>query len=351
MKGVDADAARALMEFGFTGAEAASLEQLPRGIKNLNYKVRASGQDWVLKCHQAAGAAERLASSHRMELALGQAGFPVAPLRRLESGRTIVETPTGVFTLHAWVEGRQISIDQREQALSDKPALVEELGGLLGELHREAAGSLGHGSGNGQADVLARLAAPSEIAARVRRGGTLGTSKTLKMRLRGPRNEFERWILEVLPDLFRRADRLASPEVASQVDGGDVVVAHNDLNWENVVLSPSLDVLAVLDFDNASVLPRALDVGAAAVVLVGVEPSRVERFSSAYAQASGVSVERSALALGMQWKCVRSILWTIDAYASGKVGRSELAATWCGHLYDSAQTLPLWGGPLKCEEA
>lgn len=343
--------AAALTEFGLGPSEVMAVDPLPQGIKNRNYKVRGPEQDWVLKCHRGSGAAERLAFTHRVELALGEAGFPLAPIRRLDSGGTTVETPAGIFTLHGWVDGHHVSIDQREQVLAEHPSLVEGLGRLLGESHRVTAGLLdeAHPDRARRAGVSERLAAPRSIASRIRRGGVLGTPKTLRLRLGRRRSEFDSWIVGVLADVTRRADFLALPEVAAQVDPADVVVAHNDLNWENLVLDQAYEVTAVLDFDNAALLPRALDVGAAAVVLVGPDSSTVDRFLTAYGNASGVRVERSAVEVGMKWKCVRSILWTIDAYLSGAVGDPEMAATWCKHLYASAQALPLEQRSQGCE--
>ena len=79
------------------------------------------------------------------------------------------------------------------------------------------------------------------------------------------------------------------------MDGSDIVLAHNDLNWENLVLGDDLEVLAVLDFDNACLLPRALDLGAAAVVLVGSDERRLDDFLQAYADAAGREVDCAAV--------------------------------------------------------
>lgn len=333
---VDRAAQFALRQFGYAPSDVESMDRLPQGIKNLNYRVRAGGQEWVLKCHQAAGAAGRLAFSHRLELTLANAGFPVAELQRLESGDTFAKTEAGIFTLHAWVRGQQISIDARDLAHDQHPGLAGELGSMLGLLHRCGADALGEPVA--MVDVAALLAGPSRTVASIRHGRPHRFRKTL--RLRTSKAEFDRWILRNLAGLYRDAANLSSPRAASLIDPADGVLAHNDLNWENLIFDQELDVAAVLDFDNACLMPRALDVGAAAVVLVGADVARLDRFLAGYSAEAGEQVSRAAVLVGMRWKCARSLLWSIDSYLSGRVADTELVATWCRHLHDCLRALP-----------
>ncbi|WP_210438709.1 phosphotransferase enzyme family protein [Nocardioides xinjiangensis] len=331
------DAARqALAQFGFHGRDVERLEQLPQGVKNVNFRVRAADRDWVLKLHASPGAAERLMLTHRLETCLVEAGLPVARLHRPAAGGTFVATDAGTFTLHGWVDGHQISIGERDAVHASHPDLVRDLGQLLGDLHREGRQALADPDAGVPVESL--LSAPARTVASIRHGRPHRFRKTARLRRNG--GAFDRWVLSVLPGLFRDAALLASPRVAAILDPGDVILAHNDVNWENLVLDRDFAVLALLDFDNAAPLPRALDVGAAAAVLVGADEERLHRFLEAYALAFGTAVGRSAVHLGMRWKCVRSILWSVDAYVSGRVADVDLVAAWCRHLAVCWSELP-----------
>lgn len=317
-----------LTAFGFAPSEVEQVEAMPQGIKNRNFRVRAQGREWVLKHHPAAAAA-RLRDSHRFEVLLAAAGFPVARLLLPAPGGTFVQTETGVFDLHEWVHGRQFSIEERSVMHAEHPDLAAGLGSVLGDLHREGRQALGDVAG--PVAVAELLSAPYRGVAGIRRGRSRRFQVTAKLRRR-PRTDLDAWFLDVLPDIVRQAKLLTSPRLAAHVDPGDAILAHNDVNWENLVFGRSLEVLAVLDFDNARALPRALEVGATAVVLVGADEARLERFTKSYALSAGVLPDPTAVRLGMQWKCVRSLLWSLDAYARGRVADMTMLETWCRHL-------------------
>ena len=336
---LDDAAVVALEGLGFGAAEVERMERLPQGVKNINYRVRAGGRDWVLKCHVASDAAERLVATHRLESRLDEAGLPVARLHRTRAGDSFVTTDAGVFTLHGWVEGRQVSIAELDAVHSDRPTLARELGRLLGDLHRVGLDALEPPTESVAVDRL--LSGPRRTRASIRHGPPRRFRKTARLRRSG--HAFDHWVLTNLPDLFRDAGRLASPRAVAVFDTADVVLAHNDVNWENVVLGQDLGVVGLLDFDNAAPLPRALDVGAAAAVLVGADEGRLDRFLAAYELASGASLDRAAVHLAMRWKCVRSILWSVDAYVSGRVADTEMVAVWCRHLGACWSELPPFG--------
>ncbi len=334
---VDGDAAVALAGFGINEVER--LERLPAGIKNVNHRVRADGADWVLKRHPSGVDTAQLERVHAFEHRLAAVGFPVARLRQTTTGGTWLTTPAGVFTMYAWVEGRHVRIDGREQAYAAQPQLARQLGVLVGSLHRE--GELGPGAdpASGADRLEGLLAGPGRTVASIRHGRPHRFRKVARVRRR-PRTSLDDWILAHLSGLFREARRLTSPRVAGLVDPADTVLAHHDLNWENLVLGDDLDVRAVLDFDNATVLPRALDLGAAAAVLVGSRPERLEEFLMAYADVAGRDVDLRAVRVGMRWKCVRSMLWSVDAYASGRVADPAMLEVWCRHLHECLTGLP-----------
>lgn len=319
-----------LGEYGFSADQLEQIEQLPQRVKNVNFRIRAAGRDWIMKCHTPA-AAKNLGFSHRLELLLAGSGFPVAELQRSRSGETLVRHGETCFTLHSWVHGQQFSVDQRDREIAGHPNLVRELGRMVGALHLRGEPLVDRAPGRVEPDWL--LGGPRRTVTSIRRGRPPQLFKALRLRLRPDKAEFDRWILARLPELYRQAGDLAATTLTGR-DAADLVVAHNDLNWENLIFGPERQLLAVLDFDNAARLPRALDVGAAAAVLVGGLSTRVDEFMGAYAQASGREVDRELIELGMRWKCMRSMLWSIDAYLSGRVAEPTLVATWCRHLDD-----------------
>lgn len=318
-----------LAQYGFAAEQIESFDRLPQRVKNINFRVSAGGRDWILKCHTPA-AAKNLAFSHRLELLLAESGFPVAALQRTDTGATLVEHGGSFFTLHAWVSGRQFTIGQRDRELAAQPALAGDLGRTLGTMHRIGEPLVSQWPAGAAPGWL--LAGPSRTVTSIRRGRPPQLFKAMRLRLRPKKTDFDRWILGRLPELYRDAASLATTRFPEQ-DAADLVVAHNDLNWENLIFGPGPELLAVLDFDNATALPRALDIGAAAAVLAGGSASRVDEFLAGYRQAHGQAVDLGLVTLGMRWKCVRSMLWSFDSYLSGRVADPALVASWCHHLH------------------
>lgn len=325
---LQADASRALSQYGFDPVDVDQFERMPVGVKNLNFRVRACGEDWVLKCHPGARAAQSLARTQRFEQALAHDGLPVARLHRTPSGDTVVTQPSGSFTLHSWVEGRHIPIDRRDDTFSGSPQLASRLGELVGHLHRVGTDL----AGTDRIDVARLLAGPRRSVSSIRRGPPHRFQKMARLRLRRSPSDLDRWILQRWPWLRREARQLGSADLAPRFDATDVVLAHNDLNWENLLLGPDLDIVAVLDFDNATPMPRALDLGAAAAVLIGPHEDRLTDFLEAYAETTGHVPNRDLVRIGMRWKCVRSMLWSIDSRVSGRVADERMVATWCRAL-------------------
>ncbi|MGN0065003.1 MAG: phosphotransferase family protein [Nocardioides sp.] len=334
---LDAAARSALWAFGYAGADVEDLQRLPQGIKNVNYRVGAGGRDWVLKRHSP-DAVLRLARSQALESRLAEAGLPVPRWQRSSAGDSHVATAEGIFTLHEWVHGHQISIAERDGALASHPQLVGELGTLVGDLHREADGLLDPHTPAPDVEFL--MSGPRRTVASIRHGAPHRFRKVLRLRVRRSRSELDTWIVASLPGLFNQAMALSNPEIVSRVEASDTVYAHNDVNWENVVLGPRFELRGLLDFDNAAAMPRWLDVGAVAAVLIGAHEERLQRFLDAYVQAAGVEVDREVVRVGMRWKCLRSILWSVDAYLSGRVADAEMVWTWCRSLEECLKGLP-----------
>lgn len=316
--------------FGFAASEIGAIERVPQQIKNVNYRVHAGGLDWVLKRYPSPRARQELEFAHALQMQLAEHAFPMAPLRTTADGDTVVADETGTYSLHAWVHGQQISIDQRDAAFATRPTMVSELGFTLGTLHRLTS-SMALPPVEYVSDPDHLLKAPRRTMTSIRRGRPPHMFQTTFLRLRPDKIDFDRWILEHLPSLYTHARRLAATSVRGRA--GDVVVSHHDLNWENLVFDRDFRLLALLDFDNATRVHRDLDVGLAAAALVGSPSERLTEFLAAYTAASGHAVDRSVVCLGIQLRCARSIMWSIAAYLSRRVANEAMLMTWCTHLY------------------
>ncbi|BAK37896.1 hypothetical protein MLP_48820 [Microlunatus phosphovorus NM-1] len=321
--------------YGFNAADA-DIERLVQRIKNVNFRIRLGQQDWILKCHRP-GSVKNLGFSQGLEELLVNAGFPVAKLQISQNGQALVQHGEMFFTLHDWVPGQQITIDQRDKTLERHPDLTQELGAALGRLHRLGEPLLT--SASAPIDGRWLLTGPRRTVTSIRRGRPPQVFKAARLRVRPRKSEFDQWILSELPRLYRVANRLADETSVALLDSDDVVVAHNDLNWENLIFGPTFRLRALLDFDNATPLPRALDVGAAVAVLVGSATARIDQFLASYASESGHHVDRDLVTLGMRWKCARSMLWSIDSYLSGRIADSRMVANWCRHLDDCLKAI------------
>ena len=145
-------------------------------------------------------------------------------------------------------------------------------------------------------------------------------------------------MLQVLPGVARRADDLAETTIAHRVRPSELGLIHNDLTWENLILDEEFRVRAVIDFDNVTRAPWVLEVGAAAVVLAGTDPHKVEAFVTAYEEASGRGLDRDLVRLGMEVKCLRSITTSFVAHLGGHADPG-LLAPWCRDLHASLRAL------------
>ena len=328
---------RVLARFGLAPALIESISPLVSGAgRHPGYRVRADRRDWVLKRHTSAPAIARLTVSHPLELRLREAGFPSAPLGRTDTGQTLVREGPAKYSLHGWVDGHQVSIAGRDELIARHPNVVGELASMIGTLHQLSRTPGDDAGGQSAVDTDRLLKAPHLGVRALRRSPAFWRWRAL--RLKRGMSDFDRWVIDVLPEVVAHADLLASRSVAHRLDRSDTGLIHNDINWENLVFDERFRVRALLDFDNATRAPWALEVGSAAVVLVGAEPDRVEEFVSTYESASQIRVDRDVVRLAMEMKCVQSILNSMTVYIRGNADIA-LRAPWCYHLHESLKTL------------
>lgn len=339
---------QALDRFGFPPSSVASVNELSGGTgPERSFRVRAVDADWVLKRYPGSTDLGRLERAHRWEERLAEAGFPVAPLHRSWSGSSVVTDRGGHYVMHGWVHGRQWSIADRDGILAQEPRLAGDLGALVGILHRissedgrGAQGQAGQGGENAGGGPDRLLTAPRYAVRKLRRPQARPPvlSRWRALRLRRDKSDFDRWIIQVLPDVAARARRLARHSRAYRLGPGDVGLIHHDLNWENLIFDEELHLLALLDFDNATRGAWMIEVGSAAVVLAGTDHDLVEQFLTGYQATSPVPVDRGLVRLAMELKCVQSILNSVLVYLDGDTD-TTLREPWCRQLHTSLREL------------
>lgn len=326
-----------LAHLGISPHSLKSVSPLVSGAgRHQGFRARTDRGEWVVKRHRGADI-QRLSRSHRLESRLAEVGFPVAPLCRSDSGESLIEEGAAHYSVHGWVEGTQISIGHRAELIDRRPTIVGEFAGMVGTLHRISR-SLDDGSEDLHTDLHRLLRSPMLGLRALRRPRRSVLSRWQVLRLRRNKSDFDRWIIRVLPDIAGRADRLASQAVAHRFEGSDMGLIHNDINWENLIFDEGLAVRALLDFDNAARAPWAVEVGSAAVVLVGAEPQLVSEFVEAYEDSSQIRIDHDLVQLAMEMRCVRAIVTSVVTYLDGNADLT-LRAPWCYHMYDSLQML------------
>lgn len=292
------------------------------------FRIRADGQDWALKRYTSRVAVKRLETSHQLELRLAGFGFPVAPLHVADTGETVVRAGPVWYSLHRWVDGQHVSIADRDAVIGAHPHLMGELAAMIAALHMFS----GQVPEDGEDPDVDRLLRVPHANARRNRRRLLSRWQVLRMKPR--KSDFDRWILRVFPEVASRAEELAAESISHRVDRSQVGLIHNDVNWENLILDEELHVRALLDFDNAVRAPWVLEVGACAVVLVGTDPRQIEEFVSGYEATADTTFDRDLIRLGMELKCVRSIVTSVLSHLDGGTATDRIAP-WCHHLHES----------------
>lgn len=332
---LDPVVAHVLAAFGVEQQSLIAVRELISPAGRLQgYRVHSQDGTWMLKRHPSMAALERIMMAHELEERLGAAGFPVAPLARATSGNALVRRGDEAYSLRGWVHGQQASIAERSAVLAQQPDFAEHVGSALGTFHRLSAEVATSWSASAAVDPDTLLRAPQQRVRSLRRPFSPVLSEWQGLQVKRAKNDFDRWILATLPLVRDRATWLATQSSAVRLDTSAVSVIHNDINWENLIFDDEFRLRALLDFDNATWAPWVLELGSAAVVLVGAQEDLVEEFIGAYEQATGRVMDRGTVRLAMEMKCLQSVLTSIRSYLSTGEYTDQLFA-WCQHLHES----------------
>ena len=197
------------------GLALESYEPLPAlGTVNSNFRVRASGRVWFLRLNE--GKREQdVAAEVALVDRLRAHGLPTPEIVRARDGRAIVEAAGRPTTLFPWLDGREAAPDAKE------PSTVALVGAALGRLHRAGWGM--------RADELPR---------------NYYSLDELERRLDSFRDDMR--VADIVPALRWELDRARRRRPA--VSG----LIHQDLFPDNVLVDDKGELVAVLDFEQAT---------------------------------------------------------------------------------------------------
>lgn len=325
-----------LANYAFYPGKLDAFEEIPQRLTNLNARFRIGDRQWVIKRYTERNAPQRLALSHEVQRYLAEQHFPVAALEITRNGTTLVQHGDDYYSVHAWVSGRHVNglrLHQQKQAPED--AIVQEIARTLGHYHRLMTGRFLPEEDAARTEAASKaLRQPAAIAERIRQKKRQQPLWNLKQKFRFNKSPLEQWLQSSLEGFLQQAEQLAVNRQIEPAAMDDLIVAHNDINWENLIFDDAGTLRAIIDFDNVAILPRQFEVGAACIVVAGPRRAQRQLFLEAYEQASGLTVTPAALQAGMQIKCLRSLLWSAWSNMHGNVADNELLADWCYYLAD-----------------
>lgn len=198
------------------GLELQSIEALPaHGTVNSNFRVRASGRLWFLRLNEGKRD-EDVAGETALVERLRAHGLPTPEIVRASDGRAFVHAAGRPASLFPWIEGaREAAPDAKD------PSTVALVGEALGRLHRAGWGMT--------AEELPR---------------NHYSLDELERRLESFADDLR--VADIVPAL--RVEILRARRRRSTVSG----LIHQDLFPDNVLVDGAGQLVAVLDFEQAT---------------------------------------------------------------------------------------------------
>jgi aminoglycoside phosphotransferase (APT) family kinase protein len=313
-EGIDRAGVEAWFEANAPGAEPPlTFERISGGRSNLTFAVHdAAGHAWALRrppLGKRLGSAHDMGREHRVISALQDTPVPVPPVIGLCEDEAVNDAP---FYVMGFVEGPILRSATEAEAFgeAERRAIGERVVDTLVAIHEVDPDQVGLGElGRKEAYVERQLK---------RWHGQWEKSKTRE--------------LEVVDDVH---DRLA----ARVPEQGPATIVHGDYRLDNMILSPSGEVAAVVDWELCTLGDPLADAGmllvywseagddfmplfAPATIAPGF-PSR-EEVKQRYAERSGRDLSEIDffVALGY-WKLAIILEGVYARYASGQYGKTD----------------------------
>jgi aminoglycoside phosphotransferase (APT) family kinase protein len=222
-------------------------ERIAGGHSNLTYRVDdAGGNRWALRrppLGKRLGSAHDMAREHKVVSALGPTAVPVAPVVGLCQDDSVNDAP---FYVMEFVEGpvlRGLAEAEVFPEESDRRAIGERVADTLVAIHAVDPDEVGLGDLGRKQDYVAR-------------------------QLHRWQGQWEKSKTRELPAIDSVHDRLA----ARIPEQGPATIVHGDYRLDNMILTPSGEVAAVVDWELCTLGDPLADVG----LLMAYWPDRGE---------------------------------------------------------------------------
>jgi len=289
-------------------------ERIAGGHSNLTYRVEdTAGGRWALRrppLGKRLGSAHDMAREHKVVSALGPTEVPVAPVIGLCQDETVNGAP---FYVMEFVEGpilRGLAEAETFPAEADRRAIGERVADTLAAIHAIDPDAAGLGDLGRKEDYVAR-------------------------QLHRWQGQWEKSKTRELPAIDSVHDRLAA-RIPKQ---GPATIVHGDYRLDNMILTPSGEVAAVVDWELCTLGDPLADVG----LLMAYWPDRgeetialgqpanlapgfptKEELASRYAERSGRDLSELDffVALGY-WKLAIILEGVYARYAAGGYGKVD----------------------------
>lgn len=298
--------------------EVLTVEHLPDGMMNRNWRVETSSGTYAVKQLRDV-APDPARGQHDTIDQLAAAGLPVPRVIRTGEGDSVVEVDGLPYAASAWVnggfrDGTTLSLDE-----------CRDLGGLLGRVHHELA--------------KVRPAVPERIQLKL--GDPTRTLADVERYLaliaaKDEPDTFDRIAVARLHEerelLSEHGHRRPEPELGA---GG---WTHGDFQHYNV-LWDSGRVSAVLDWDRLRIAPRGYEMARASELLFwngdSFDLDRIAAFAGGYRAVAPIATADLVASLRARWWNLLCGLWPLDAHYD----RDD---TTCDHLFDLRCARLVW---------
>lgn len=322
-----------LQHFDFFGGQLDELSIVPRRLTNQNARFRIEDREWVIKRYNANNPPKNLLLSHELQKCMIQHGLPVARLELTRSGESFVTLHQYIYTIHQWIRGVHHNPIESGHAISAK--LVNEIAVNLGRFHSLVSTHCEHRVEPELESAKSLLRTLRDNANDMHARSRLGVRRDTLWKWKPFKSRLDCWILESLPKFQTMAERLSTLSLESMPSLQDVILAHNDINWLNLIFDQDENLIAIIDFDNIQFAPRQFEIGSAALVVSGGNGDFLNLFLKTYQEASGLSVDPDAVRISMLIRCARSYLWSVQAYRNNAIHDVSMLEAWMRFLDNS----------------